>query len=63
MNSSNENTLPESRTESQTSGCCGPTTSKTACEHFYEFGRERPGTLALWCLGLGFMLGWKLKLW
>jgi hypothetical protein len=63
MDSTNENALPESRPESPTSCCTGPTNSKTACEHFCEFGRERPGTLALWCLGLGFILGWKLKLW
>ena len=22
-----------------------------------------PGVVALWCVGIGFVLGWKLKLW
>ena len=25
--------------------------------------REKPEMAALWCLGLGFVLGWKLKPW
>mgnify|MGYP003382883037 CR=1 FL=1 len=25
--------------------------------------RENPETAALWCLGIGFVLGWKLKPW
>ncbi|MHB9068588.1 MAG: hypothetical protein ACYC4B_32865 [Pirellulaceae bacterium] len=37
--------------------------TKCAREHLLEYGRERPGTVALWCLGIGFVLGWKLKLW
>jgi hypothetical protein len=28
-----------------------------------EYAREKPETTALWCLGIGFMLGWKLKPW
>ena len=28
-----------------------------------EYARERPDVAALWCLGLGFILGWKLKPW
>ncbi len=28
-----------------------------------EYARENPGTAALWCLGVGFVLGWKLKPW
>lgn len=28
-----------------------------------EYSRQRPETVALACLGLGFVLGWKLKLW
>jgi hypothetical protein len=38
-------------------------TAKSALEHFQEYGRERPGVVALWCFGIGFVLGWKLKLW
>jgi len=28
-----------------------------------EYARNNPGTTALWCLGIGFVLGWKLKPW
>ena len=28
-----------------------------------DYARENPGTAALWCLGVGFVLGWKLKPW
>lgn len=28
-----------------------------------EYARENPGTAALWCLGIGFVLGWKMKPW
>lgn len=28
-----------------------------------EYARENPGTAALWCFGIGFVLGWKLKPW
>jgi len=58
-----EHTVPEPPKETQVpTGCCKPTT-KSACEHFREYGRERPGVVALWCFGIGFVLGWKLKLW
>lgn len=28
-----------------------------------EYAREQPEMAALWCLGIGFVLGWKLKPW
>jgi hypothetical protein len=28
-----------------------------------QYARERPEVVALWCLGIGFVLGWKLKIW
>ena len=28
-----------------------------------EYAQERPEVCALWCLGIGFVLGWKLKPW
>lgn len=31
--------------------------------YIQEYARQRPETVALACIGLGFVLGWKLKLW
>lgn len=28
-----------------------------------EYTREKPEVVAMWCLGIGFILGWKLKPW
>ena len=28
-----------------------------------DYARERPDVVALWCFGIGFVLGWKLKPW
>ena len=28
-----------------------------------NYARERPDVAALWCFGIGFVLGWKLKPW
>ena len=61
--STEEHTVPE--TGNKTPEQAGPPlqTTKSALEHFREYGRERPGIVALWCFGIGFVLGWKLKLW
>lgn len=32
-------------------------------QYLREYAREKPETAALWCFGIGFVLGWKLKLW
>ena len=32
-------------------------------EYFQQYARERPEVVALWCFGIGFSLGWKLKPW
>ena len=31
--------------------------------YFRNYARERPDVVALWCFGVGFVLGWKLKPW
>lgn len=28
-----------------------------------QYAKEQPEMAALWCLGLGFVLGWKLRPW
>ena len=32
-------------------------------DYLKEYARERPEVVALWCFGLGFVVGWKLKPW
>lgn len=32
-------------------------------EYMREYAREKPEMAALWCFGIGFVLGWKLKPW
>ena len=32
-------------------------------EYLKEYARENPEVTALWCFGIGFVLGWKLKPW
>jgi len=32
-------------------------------DYVKEYAREKPEVAALWCLGVGFILGWKLKPW
>jgi hypothetical protein len=36
---------------------------KDIVEYLREYAREKPEVAALWCLGIGFILGWKLKPW
>ncbi len=61
--STEEHTVPEAAKEPQVDASSLAPTTKGAVEHFQEYARERPGVVALWCLGIGFVLGWKLKLW
>ena len=61
--SSEEYTVPESRNENQVWTKPGVRPTKCVLDHFHEYGRDRPGVVALWCLGIGFILGWKLKRW
>lgn len=32
-------------------------------EYLKDYAREKPEMAALWCFGIGFVLGWKLKPW
>mgnify|MGYP000285241332 CR=1 FL=1 len=32
-------------------------------QYLREYARENPESAALWCFGIGFVLGWKMKLW
>ena len=37
--------------------------TQDAFEYLKAYARERPEVAALWCFGIGFILGWKLKPW
>jgi hypothetical protein len=32
-------------------------------DYCQEYTRQHPEVIALWCLGIGFVLGWRLKPW
>jgi len=32
-------------------------------DHLLQFCNENPTTVAAWCFGIGFVLGWRLKPW
>ena len=32
-------------------------------DYMREYARQKPEVVAMWCLGVGFVLGWKLKPW
>jgi hypothetical protein len=32
-------------------------------ESIENYGRENPWSFGLWMMGIGFVLGWKLKIW
>jgi hypothetical protein len=34
-----------------------------ALDYLREYARQKPEMAALWCFGVGFVLGWKLKPW
>ena len=37
--------------------------SHDALDYLADYARQNPGYVALCCLGVGFILGWKLKPW
>jgi hypothetical protein len=39
------------------------TTGRDLLESLEKYAREKPASAALWALGIGFILGWKLKPW
>lgn len=36
---------------------------KDLWEYAKAYARQKPEVCALWCFGIGFILGWKLKPW
>jgi len=38
-------------------------TGEELMQYVRNYANENPEAAALWCLGIGFVLGWKLKPW
>lgn len=37
--------------------------SQDLMDYAKEYARQKPEVMALWCFGVGFIVGWKLKPW
>lgn len=37
--------------------------SKDLVKYIRDYAKEKPDAAALWCFGIGFVVGWKLKPW
>lgn len=48
-----ESLIPEEATE----------VAADVIDYLREYAREKPEVAAMWCFGIGFVLGWKLKIW
>lgn len=44
-------------------GTAGLTPTEDVVDYVKAYARQQPEKAALWCLGVGFVLGWKLKPW
>jgi hypothetical protein len=44
-------------------GAGGRQPGRDLVEYLKQYAKERPDVAALWCFGIGFILGWKLKPW
>jgi hypothetical protein len=45
---------------------CDPVEGRPAedlVSHLRQYARQKPDVAALWCFGIGFVLGWKLRPW
>jgi hypothetical protein len=54
---------PTSRSEANLSDDFPPELSEQLVDLLADYSRRSPGVVALWCFGIGFVLGWKLKPW
>lgn len=60
MNSQSK-TRPTKRNNSTIEAAREPVEELTT--YLKEYAQQRPEVVALWCFGIGFVLGWKLKPW
>ncbi len=57
------NVPPRSRPTSRPAGTEPLDPIDDFVEYVSTYARQNPGTTALWCFGVGFIIGWKLKPW
>lgn len=57
--------LPATEPQGQQFSTYGQHLSATeaAVECFRTYSREKPEAVAMWAFGVGFVLGWKLRIW
>jgi len=55
--------LPQNRKSSGMSQNTQLQPSQDLIHYLKSYAREKPDVAALWCFGLGFVIGWKLKPW
>lgn len=58
-----ETATKTARTEPATNHHADRSPTQDVMEYLREYAREKPEAAAMWCFGIGFVLGWKLKLW
>lgn len=61
---SKDTATPESSIQNQsprTNGQLQP--GQDLMDYAKEYARQKPEVVALWCFGVGFIVGWKLKPW
>mgnify|MGYP000064806945 CR=1 FL=1 len=51
----------ESRVPQPATGA--PNVAEDLSLYFRRYAREKPEVVAMWCFGVGFIVGWKLKPW
>lgn len=64
MANSHSTDAPQHEQEKPSDAACeAAAADRGLLDHLKEYAREKPEVAALWCLGIGFILGWKLKPW
>lgn len=62
-NTQTANKMSNSRQRGQLLDADPAEMGRDVVEYLREYARDNPETAALWCFGIGFLLGWKLKIW
>ena len=56
-------TQSKQESQSRTGQLRKETASNELMYYLQQYARENPTSAALWCFGIGFVMGWKLKPW